>query len=95
MKKVKNNNDFYLFVNGRQAVPPKGHPNSVSENFFYENLNGYEFFNKIDQFEEHGLTILVQKCDWNKLTSFSQLPDCSSPDFCQKMNFNSFHQRGV
>ena len=47
------------------------------------------------QFEEHGLTILIQKCDWNKLTSFSQLPDCSSPDFCKKMNFNSFHQEGV
>ena len=30
-----------------------------------------------------------------KLTSFSQLPDCSSPDFCQKMNFNSFHEGGV
>ena len=26
--------------NGRQAVPPKGHPNSVSENIFYENLDG-------------------------------------------------------
>ena len=31
---------FYYFYNGRQAVPPKGHPNSVSENIFYENLDG-------------------------------------------------------
>ena len=39
--------------------------------------------------------MLVQKSDWKKLTSFSQLPDCSSPYFCQNIYLNSFHQEGV
>ena len=44
--------------------------------------------------KEHGLKLLVQKCDWNKFISFCHLPACRSTYFCQKKSLGIFNETG-
>ena len=58
--------------------------------FFFLN---YYYITGGHQFEENDLTMLVQKYDWKKLTSFSHLPHCSSFTFVKILIWIVFTKR--